>query len=185
MEYIYTDYYRKYGRGRPKLIHRFFPWLIDPQIRHFILIRKWKKSNNNLYKFWLKIRMKLLKRTSLIDIPPQTRIGEGLYMYHTGSVIVNSHAKIGRNVTLSPGITIGKTINKVTGEDEHPTIGNRVWIGANAIIVGGITIGDNVLIAANTFITENVPSNTIVFGNPAIMKQNKKNSTKGYINNPV
>ncbi|MCF1627480.1 DapH/DapD/GlmU-related protein [Tetragenococcus koreensis] len=64
-------------------------------------------------------------------------------------------------------------------------IGNRVWIGANAIIVGGITIGDNVLIAANTFITENVPSNTIVFGNPAIMKQNKKNSTKGYINNPV
>ncbi|WP_265415576.1 hypothetical protein [Tetragenococcus halophilus] len=40
MQYIYTDYYRKYGKEHPKPIHRIFPWLIDPQIRHFILIRK-------------------------------------------------------------------------------------------------------------------------------------------------
>lgn len=185
MQYIYTDYYRKYGKEHPKPIHRIFPWLIDPQIRHFILIRKWKKSNNHLHKFWLEIRMKFLKKISLIDIPPQTEIGKGLYMYHTGSVIVNSRAKIGSNVTLSPGITIGKTINKVTSKDEYPVIGSRVWIGANAVIVGGLTIGDNVLIAANTFITKNVPSNSIVFGNPAVIKQNKKNATKGYINNPV
>lgn len=97
--------------------------------------------------------MKLLKRILLIDIPPQNNINEELYMHHTGSVIVNSHAKIGENVTLSSGITIRKTINKITGEDEHPT---------NAIIVGGLTIGYNVLVAANTFITENVPSNSIV-----------------------
>lgn len=185
MQYIYTDYFRKYGRKRPKLTHKFFSWRVEPQIKHFILIRKWKKSRNKLYKAFIKIRLKSLKKVSLIDIPPQTKLGDGLYMYHTGRVIINSHVKIGKNVTLSPGITIGKTINKTTEKDESPTIGNRVWIGSNAVIVGDVTDGDNVLIAANSFITKDVPSNSVVFGNPAIIKEDRLDATKGYIKNPV
>lgn len=144
-----------------------------------------EKSHNKLYKAFIKVRMKSLKKKSFVDIPPQTELGDGLYMYHTGRVIVNSRVKIGKNVTLSPGVTIGKTINKTTGKDESPTIGNQVWIGSNAVIVGDVTVGDNVLIAANSFITKDVPSNSVVFGNPAIIKEDKMDATNGYINNPV
>lgn len=184
MDKIYSDYYRMYGTFNLSLKHRLFPWTILPQIRHFILIRKWKATNSKIKRQLLNFRMKRIKRVSMIDILPQTELGEGIYMFHTGLVVVNPNAKIGNNVTLSPGVTIGKTINKDTGISEYPTVGNNVWIGSNAVIVGNVKIGDDVLIAANSFVTKDVPNKSIVLGNPAIIKF-KENATEGYINNPV
>ncbi|MCQ2217869.1 MAG: hypothetical protein MJZ33_05220 [Paludibacteraceae bacterium] len=63
-------------------------------------------------------------------------------------------------------------------------IGNRVWIGINAAIVGGITIGDDVLIAPNSFVNQNIPSHSVVFGNPCIIKH-RDNATENYINRVV
>lgn len=65
-----------------------------------------------------------------------------------------------------------------------PIIGNKVWIGINAAIVGKITIGDDVLIAPNSFVNCDIPSHSIVFGNPCIIKH-KDNATKEYINNII
>lgn len=61
-----------------------------------------------------------------------------------------------------------------------PTIGNDVWIDPNAVIVGGINIGDNVLIAANSFVNFDVPSNSIVIGNPGKIIPSVR-ATEGYI----
>lgn len=61
-----------------------------------------------------------------------------------------------------------------------PTIGNDVWIGPNAVIVGKINIGDNVLIAANSYVNFDVPSNSIVIGNPGRIIPSAK-ATEGYI----
>lgn len=66
-------------------------------------------------------------------------------------------------------------------EREHQLFGNKVWIGVNSTIVGNIKIGDNVLIAPNSFVNCNVPSNSIVIGNPCFIKHNDK-ATEGYIN---
>lgn len=66
-------------------------------------------------------------------------------------------------------------------EKELQLFGNKVWIGVNATIVGHINIGNNVLIAPNSYANCNVPSNSIVIGNPCIIKHND-NATKGYIN---
>ncbi len=63
-----------------------------------------------------------------------------------------------------------------------PIIGNSVWIGVNATIVGHITIGDDVLIAPNSYVNCDVPSHSVVFGNPCIVKS-KENATEGYVNN--
>lgn len=63
-----------------------------------------------------------------------------------------------------------------------PTIGNRVWIGINSTIVGNITIGDDVLIAPNSFVNFDVPPHSIVLGNPGSIIH-KENATEGYINN--
>lgn len=63
-------------------------------------------------------------------------------------------------------------------------IGNRVWIGINAAIVGSITIGDDVLIAPNSFVNQDIPSYSVVFGNPCIIKH-RDNATENYINRVV
>lgn len=65
-----------------------------------------------------------------------------------------------------------------------PTIGNEVWIGVNAAIVGKVSIGDDVLIAPNAFVNCDVPSHSVVFGNPCIIKH-RDNATEGYINNKI
>ena len=63
-----------------------------------------------------------------------------------------------------------------------PVIGNRVWIGINAAIVGKIIIGDDVLIAPNSYVNCDVPSHSVVYGNPCIIKH-RDNATDSYINN--
>ena len=63
-------------------------------------------------------------------------------------------------------------------------IGNEVWIGINVAIVGKVTIGDYVLIAPNSYVNCDVPSHSIVFGNPCIIKH-RENATEGYINRKV
>ena len=70
------------------------------------------------------------------------------------------------------------------GRQGVPTIGNDVWIGINAIVVGKITIGDDVMIAPNSYVNCDVPSHSIVFGNPCIIKH-RENATEGYINRRV
>jgi serine O-acetyltransferase len=116
------------------------------------------------------------------EIPVSARIGKGFYIGHLGGIVINPKASIGNNVNIARGVTIGQT-NR--GDKEGtPTIGDLVWIGTNAVIVGKITIGSNVLIAPNAYVNFDVPDNSIVIGNPAKIVP-KENATKGYINNIV
>jgi serine O-acetyltransferase len=108
------------------------------------------------------------------------KIGKGFYISHFGIIVVSPEAIIGDNCNVAHGVTIGVTRRgKKIGA---PTIGNCVWIGTGSIIVGKINIGDNVLIAPGSFVNVNVPSNSIVIGNPCIIKPNL-NATDRYINN--
>ena len=89
---------------------------------------------------------------------------------------------IGKNVTIHPGVTIGK---EVRGRRQgSPQIGDNVWIGANAIIVGNIQIGNNVLIAPGSYINFDVPADAVVLGNPGNIIV-KKNAVEGYIKNRI
>lgn len=98
-----------------------------------------------------------------IDIPDQTQIGKGFALFHGQGLVVHSSTIIGENVTLRQNTTIGNA--KKNGP--CPTIGNNVQIGANCVIIGGITIGDNAIVAAGSVVVKNVPTNTIVAGNPS------------------
>lgn len=112
------------------------------------------------------------------QILPNTKIGKGLYIGHLGPVVINGQAELGENCTLGNVVTIGQT-NR--GERAGcPKIGDNVWIGTGAVVVGKIDIGDNVLIAPNAFVNFDVPSNSIVAGNPAVIKQHE-NATESYI----
>lgn len=116
------------------------------------------------------------------EISPLATIGEGLYIGHPYCITINPQAVIGRNCNIHKGLTIGQE-NRGRRKGA-PTIGNEVWIGVNATIVGNIKIGDDVLIAPNTYINLDVPSHSVVFGNPCTIRP-KDNATEGYINNKI
>ncbi|SHG57557.1 Serine acetyltransferase [Chryseolinea serpens] len=124
---------------------------------------------------------KRLKVKFGFQIPYTTSIQPGFFLGHFGGIVINKQAKIGRNCNVAQGVTIGQ-VNR--GEKVGcPTVGDRVWIGANAVVVGGVTIGNDVLIAPLTYINFDVPDHAVVIGNPA--KIVSQSGSAGYNNNLV
>lgn len=95
---------------------------------------------------------------------------------------MNPKVSIGRNCNVYNGVTIGK--EKRGLREGNPVIGDQVWIGANAVIVGKIKVGNDVMIAPGAFVNFDVPDHSIVLGNPARIIH-KENATEGYIKNLV
>lgn len=104
------------------------------------------------------------KRKTGIEIHPSATIGKNLFIDHGMGVVIGETCIIGDNVTLFHGVTLGGT-GKEKGK-RHPTIGNNVFIGSGAKILGNITIGNNVKIGANSVILESIPDNVTVVGIP-------------------
>jgi serine O-acetyltransferase len=95
------------------------------------------------------------------DVPAFVEIGPGLYVPHPVGTVVTAE-RIGRNLTLVSGVTIG-----MRNEWTFPTIGDNVYIGAGARVLGGIKIGDDVSIGANAVVISDVPDCSIAVGIPA------------------
>jgi serine O-acetyltransferase len=100
-----------------------------------------------------------------IEIHPAAKIGTGFFIDHGMGVVIGETAEIGDYVTLFQGVTLGGT-GKEHGK-RHPTLGNHVVVGAGAKILGGIKVGDNVKIGANSVVLKSVPANSTVIGVPA------------------
>lgn len=106
-----------------------------------------------------------------VRLPSNVEIGPGLLIAHTGTIVIHHSVKIGKNLTIRHGVTIGQKGSE--GDDNSPTIGNNVDIGAGAQILGGIKIGNNVKIGANAVVIRDVPDNCIAVGVPAVIKELK------------
>lgn len=117
------------------------------------------------------ISRKVMEIVTGISLGPECVIGEGLYIGHFGHVIVSPSSRIGANCNLSQGVTLG-----YGGRGEHgghPTLGNRVYVAANAVVVGRITIGDDAVIGAGAVVTKSVPPRAVIVGNPAQIRSYK------------
>ena len=99
-----------------------------------------------------------------VEIHPAAKIGRGFFIDHGMGVVIGETAEIGDYVTLFQGVTLGGT-GKERGK-RHPTLGNHVVVGAGAKILGGIRIGDNVKIGANSVLLKSVPADSTVIGVP-------------------
>ncbi len=123
-----------------------------------------------------KLLHKIATHRAAIDLPWRTSAGPGLIITHGWGLVVNEGVKIGSNVTLFHGVTLGQR-DRVSADGHRstacPSLGDEVWMGPHAIVVGGVTIGDGSRIAGGTFVVEDVPPRCIVSGNPAkIIKTN-------------
>ncbi|CAE5986813.1 unnamed protein product [Arabidopsis arenosa] len=100
-----------------------------------------------------------------IDIHPAARIGEGILLDHGTGVVIGETAVIGNGVSILHGVTLGGT-GKETG-DRHPKIGEGALLGACVTILGNISIGAGAMVAAGSLVLKDVPSHSVVAGNPA------------------
>ena len=118
-----------------------------------------------------------ISRRRGIQIDFSDKIGGGLVLAHAYGITVNSSAELGERVMLYKGCTIGGIRNG--RRKGTPKIGSRVVVGLNATIVGGVTIGDDVMIAPNAFVNFDVPSHSVVIGSPGLI-HHKDNATIDY-----
>ena len=152
--------------------------MLTPKYRIVYLKRKCEKAKGkpSFLLFRLLYEHDISKYTT--DIPSKTQIGTGFIIRHVGGIAINADSVLGKNIEILQGVTIGyERRGKRKGT---PVLGNNIWIGANATIVGQITIGNNVLIAPNSYINFDVPDNSIVIGCPGII-HHSDNAVDEYI----
>lgn len=182
---IKSDLFRYTGRADFRTLVMSF--LQKPGFRYSFLLRKTlacRESKGMLATIAFVFYRLLLNRYRFrygFEISYRTSIGPGLYLGHFGGVVISTRAVIGRNVNIAQGVTIGQTNRgRKAGA---PVIGDRVWIGAHALVVGGIHIANDALIGPGAYVNFDVPERAVVIGNPG--KIVSFAGTEGYVENTV
>ena len=103
-----------------------------------------------------------------VEIHPGATIGRRFFIDHGMGVVIGETAEVGDDVMLYHGVTLGgRSLQKVK---RHPTVGNRVTIGAGARVLGPVDIGNDVQIGANSVVVKDVPAGAIATGIPAVIR---------------
>ena len=124
--------------------------------RPFLLVRIPLKVVSFVANKWCEVVMEMC-------IDPQATIGEGLYISHIGGVHINPQAILGKNCDVGHRVTIGAS---AMGRLGAPVLGDDVYIGTGATLVGKIKVGSGAKIAANTLVMSNIPEGATVMGVP-------------------
>lgn len=165
---IGADLYRYGGRRDAKAFVRH--WLLTPGFRFTVSMRLARACEGAALTRWtlLPWAWLLWQRQRIrfgMDVHYRTEIGPGLYIGHFGTLVVNSAAHIGRDCNLSHDVTIGQ-LNRGPRAGV-PTLGDRVYVGPGARILGAVRIGDDAVIGANAVVVDDVPAGAVVGGIPA------------------
>lgn len=179
--YIKSDLYRYLTSTSAKSFIR--GWYIAGfRYSFFMRCCKYFHSQKYLLPFYFICRI-ALRHYSVkygFQIPWQTDIGPGLCIGHYGPIIVNPNSIIGSNCNITVGVLLGLS-HKVDEEGkslgfEYPKIGDRVALGNNAKIIGGVKVGSDSMIGVNSMVTKDIPNNSVVVGNPARIISEKGSS---------
>ena len=181
-EYNKKDLFRYEGMGCHSLKIQLRYVLFTPGFQYSYLLRHAQNASCRLTCIFWQILLRLAMYQYGIQIPYQTKIGEGLKFAHWGAIVVNPDAVIGRNFSIAQGCLVGNAQGKHAGV---PSIGDNVLMGANSIIVGGVNVGNNVHIAPGAFVNFDVPENSIVIGNPGKIIPRDSSPTAKYMVYPV
>jgi len=160
-------------------------WLRESGFRFTVVMRlcaffrsqRWSRWGiYHLFRCWH--RRQQVKYTTYISF--ESSIGPGLYLGHLLCIVVNTQTVIGRNCTLGHGVTLGQT----HARSKHPgcpIIGDNVYLGCGAKIIGGIKVGDNAAVGPNSVVIKDVPDMGVVSGIPAQVISMK--GSEGYVSN--
>ena len=142
------------------------------------LYRKAQASQDSIWKRYYEYRLERMERKTGINFENNMSIGKGFIIGHWGRIMLNGKATYGNQFFVTHNVTIGRDIRgKRKGV---PTFGDRVVVRTGSTIVGNVRIGNDVLIAPNTFVNFDVPDHSIVIGNPAQI-HHRDNATEGHL----
>ena len=179
---IAADLFRYRGRtDRKALLSAYFEepgFRFTYHLRHVAHYAPRRRSLGAVPYLWHRLQLHRCRFRFGYDISATTAIGPGFYVGHFGMLVVSPFAVIGCNCNLNQGVTIGATSRG--SRLGAPTLGDRVWVGANAVIVGKVTIGSDALIAPGAFVNVDVPEKAVFLGNPG--KVVAMTGSAGYVN---
>lgn len=158
LKYIESDLYRYSGDVSFKSFIK--EYLINRGFCYSFWFRM-SKSDISLIRFFCIFILNLKRIRYRIDISHKTEIGYGLYIGHSGPLVINSTTKIGNNCNLSQFTSIG------ANENSAAKIGDNVYIGPNCCIIENVIIGNNVTIGAGSVVTKDLPEDCTAAGNYA------------------
>jgi serine O-acetyltransferase len=179
---LQADLYRYRGDISRRALRSAF--IHEPGFRFTYYLRKvgyYSARKKSLWVFayiYNRIQLQRYRFKYGFDISPTTSIGPGLFIGHFGGVVISPYAILGSNINIAQGVTIGAESRGP--RKGAPTLEDRVWVGANAIVVGKITIGHDALIAPGAYVNFDVPSMAVVLGNPG--KVVSTSGSIGYVN---
>ena len=127
---------------------------------HFTL-RMRQRNNKGLFRKIWSLMFRIAQVGSGCDISTR-EIGRRFRVPHISGIIISCYASIGDDCTIYHQVTIGE--ESIAHKGQAPRIGNNVYIGAGAKIIGAIRVGNNIRIGANAVVTKDVPSNCTVVG---------------------
>jgi len=157
LSYIKSDFVR-YGQ-QPTIINILFGLVRN----HCFAFSFWRRfsCSKTIFSLFAKVMHMRYRKKYGLQIPPNVKIGYGLYIGHGVGIIISPTATIGNNCNLSQFTTIG------SNEGQAATIGDNVYIGPSVCIVEDVHVGNNVTIGAGAVVTKDIPENATVAGVPA------------------
>jgi serine O-acetyltransferase len=184
---LQADTHRFYGRSGTALVLRGF--LTSRTLRPLITLR-WcqnlrRSGAGRLLLPFCQLLHRFATHNACMDLHWATAMGPGVSLTHGWGLVVNQGARIGANVTLFHGVTLGRRDRIAadgTRQIGYPVLEDEVWVGAHAVIVGGVTIGRGSRIGAGAFVMEDIPPYSIVTGNPGCIV---KSQCTPDVNNPA
>lgn len=171
------------GGGKILKINKLYVSSIGFRYTYWMRLCCYLRTRRLLFPLYVLGRLRLthISHKSGIQIDPATQIDKGFYIGHFGTIVINAKSVLGKNINISPGVNIGQA-----NRGKHKgtaIIGDNVYIGPGAKIVGAVHIGNSVCIGANAVVTHDVPDNACVAGVPAQVIS--MNGAEGYVNNRV
>ena len=164
---VYSDLYRYTGKYSITILIKNLIW--NPSFKYSFsmrlctLLRQHKIARFSLYI----VAKGMLRHYSIrygISVPASIRIGSGFYIAHIGGIYINDSCRIGKNCNITTGVTLGQA-NRGPRKGA-PVVGDDVYIGPGAKLVGKVKIGNNAAIGANCVVTKDIPDNAVVVGVP-------------------
>lgn len=143
-----------------------------PHIKALIMHRLSNWYWRHHWYFLARLNSNLARRWTGIEIHPGATIGKGLVIDHGMGVVIGETAIVGDNCVIYHGVTLGGTGKQHA--KRHPTIGNDVFIGAGAKLLGNITLGDHTKVGANAVVLKDFPADSVLVGIPAVNKAKPK-----------
>lgn len=160
--------YRLLNRGRTGVVRRFASALMNRGFSAVVLYRLARSCRR--VPGAAPILCRLSQFLYSVDIDPAAELGPGIVLVHCFGIVIGGATRIEGDCVIFHGVTFGDRGSEWVGsnqQDGHPAIGKGCMFGAGAKVLGGVRVGDNCVVGANSVVLNHVPANCVVAGLPA------------------